>query len=291
MAFNLEQLTSYVEENRLPLIKKAVLGGKTIGLINLQTDIKGSAAINLIDVDPSLQEGGCGWNAEGGATLSQRIINTKLLKSNQAYCDKDFVSYWNNYMVKVGAGKETMPFEEYITEVTISKINESVEKMVWNGDSSKGAEFDGFLKVLGAEEDVITAQGTGAMAAIKAAYMALPEAIIDDAVMFVGADTMREYVQALIDKNYFHYDANAANGEVIIPGTNTKVIAVNGLNGTKKIVAGKPSNFVYGCDLLNDKEEFDFWYSKDNREYRLAVQFNGGVNVAYPNEVVVATVA
>lgn len=291
MAFNLEQLTSYVEENRLPLIKKAVLGGKTIGLINLQTDIKGSAAINLIDVDPSLQEGGCGWNAEGGATLSQRVINTKLLKSNQAYCDKDFVSYWNNYMVKVGAGKETMPFEEYITEVTISKINESVEKMIWNGDSSKGAEFDGFLKVLGAEDEVITTQGAGAMAAIKAAYMAIPEAILDEAVIFVGADTFREYVQALVEKNYFHYDANSTNGEIVMAGTNTKIISVNGLNGTKKIVAGKPSNFVYGCDLLNDKEEFDFWYSKDNREYRLAVQFNGGVNVAFPNEVVVATVA
>lgn len=291
MAFNLEQLTSYVEENRLPLVKKAVLGGKTIGLINLQTDIKGSAAINLIDVDPSLQEGGCGWNAEGGATLSQRVIATKLLKSNQAYCDKDFTSYWANYMVKVAAGKEVLPFEEYITDMTVSKINEGIEKMVWQGDSAKGAEFDGFLKVLGAEDEVIAATGADAAAAIKAVYMAIPEAVIDEAVIFVGADTFRAYVQSLVEKNYFHYDANAAAGEVIIPGTNTKVISVNGLNGTKKIVAGKPSNFVYGCDLLNDKEEFDFWYSKDNREYRLAVQFNAGVNVAYPNEVVLGTLA
>lgn len=291
MALNLEQLTSYVEENRLPLIKKAVLGGKTISLINLQTDIKGSAAINLIDVDPSLQEGGCGWNADGATTISQRVINTKMLKSNQSFCDKDFVSYWNNYMVKVGAGKETMPFEEYITDVTISKINASVERMVWQGNSENGAEFDGFIKVLGAEEDVIKANGSDATAAIKATYMAIPEEIIDEAVIFVGADTFRSYVQSLVEKNYFHYDANASMGEVIIPGTNTKIISVNGLNGTKKVVAGKPSNFVYGCDMLNDKEEFDFWYSKDNREYRLAVQFNGGVNVAYPNEVVVGTIA
>lgn len=291
MAFNLEQLTSYVEENRLPLVKKAVLGGKTVGLINLQTDIKGSAAINLIDVNPALQEGGCGWNADGGATLSQRVINTKLLKSNQAYCDKDFASYWNSYMVKIAAGKEVLPFEEYITDITVAKINESVERMVWQGDSSRGAEFDGFLKVLGAEEDVIKAQGADAAAAIKAAYMAIPEAILDDAVIFAGADTFRSYVQSLVEKNYFHYDGNGTTGEIMIPGTNTRVIAVNGLNGTKKIVAGKATNFVYGCDLLNDKEEFDFWYSKDNREFRLAVQFNAGVNVALPNEVVVATVA
>ena len=39
--------------------------------------------------------------------------------------------------------------------------------------------------------------------------------------------------------------------------------------------------------MLDDAETFDLWYSKDNREYRLAVQFNAGTQVAYPNEVVV----
>jgi hypothetical protein len=279
-----------VDEQRLPLIKKAVLGGKTVGLINLQTGVKKSAAINLIDVEPTLQEGGCGWNANGTATLSQRVIETNALKVNIPFCDKDFLAYWTNYEVKIGAGKETLPFEEYFTGAIVDNINEKVEKMIWTGADS-ASEFKGFLPILAGEEDVITVTGTGAYDTIKKAYMAIPEAILDKAVIFVGADTYRQFIQEMVEKNFYHYSADNTAQEFVLPATTTKVIAVNGLNGTKKVVAGAPENFFYGCDMLNDAETFELWYSKDNREYRLAVQFNGGCQVAYPSEVVVATLS
>ena len=99
-------------------------------------------------------------------------------------------------------------------------------------------------------------------------------------------------MQELVEKNYYHY---AANGypveEFVMPGTNTKVIAVNGLNGTGAIVAADLNNLFYGCDMMNDAEIFDLWYSKDFREYRLAIQFNAGVQVGVPQEVVIGTIA
>lgn len=292
MAVNFDGLTTYVDEQRYPLIKKAVLGGKTLSIINLQTGVKGTAALNLIDVDPTVQAGGCGWNAQGDANISQRKIATELLKVQMPFCDKDFRNYYMNYEVKIGAGKETLPFEEYFTSAVIEKLNGKVETMVWQGAKSKGAEFDGFLTILAEEEDVKTASGSGAYAAIKAAYNAIPVEVLDKAAIFVGADTFRSYMLEMVEKNFYHYAADGADvQEFIVPGTNTKVIAVNGLNGTAKIVAADPANLFYGCDMLDDKETFDFWYSKDNREFRLEVQFNGGVQVAYPSEVVVATVA
>lgn len=284
---NFDGLTSYVDEQRLPLIKKAVLGGKTVGLINLQTGVKKSAALNLIDVEPTLQEGGCGWNAAGDATLSQRVIDTKMLKVNIPFCDKDFINYWTNYEVKVGAGRETLPFEEYFTSMVIEKVNAKIEAMVWAGNSENGAEFDGLIKILG-EGSVTAATKTSAYEAIKAVYSAIPVAVLPKATIFVGADTFRSFMLEMVEKNYFHYAADGASvQEFVLPGTDTKVVAVNGLNGTKAIVAADPANLFYGCDMLDDAETFDLWYSKDNREYRLAVQFNAGVQVAYPNEVVV----
>lgn len=291
MAINVNGLEAYVDEQRLPLIKKAVLGGKSIGMINLQTGVKKSAALNLINVTPTLQAGGCGFNAQGDATLSQRVINTELLKVNMEFCDKDLLAYWAGYEVKVGAGKEQLPFEEYLTSAIIEGINEKVENLVWQGDKSKGAEFDGILTILDGE-DVVTAQGTGAYAAIKAAYAAIPVAVLPKATIFVGADTFRSYMLEMVEKNYFHYAADGADvQEFIVPGTNTKVVAVNGLNGTNKVVAADAQNLFYGCDMLDDAETFDLFYSKDNRAYRLVVEFNSGTQVAFPNEVVVGTVA
>ena len=294
MAMDLTKLPAYVEQEKLPLVKKTVLGAKTASIINVQSDIKGSAAINLLSVDPTLQAGGCGWNDAGNAAMSQRIIKTKFLKVNQSFCDKDFLNYWTNYEVKVGVGRETLPFEEYFTSAIVDKVKESVEKMIWNGNDS-ATQFKGLLPILSAEEDVITvgpADGTSAYAAIKEVYAAIPENILDKAVIFVGADTYRAFIMEMVEKNFYHYDGGSVEAkEFVLPATNTKVIAVNGLNGTKKIVAADPMNLYYGCDLLNDTETFDLWYSQDNREYRLAIQFNAGVEVAFPSEVVVATMA
>lgn len=283
--FNVSQ---YVDEQRLPLIKKAVLGAKTVGLINLQAGVKGKAAINLINVDPAIQAGGCGWNASGDANLSQREIDSKLLKVNMSFCDKDFAAYWANYEIKIGAGKETLPFEEYFTTSVIEGINAKVERMVWQGNEGEG--FKGLLPILDEESGKQTATASDAYGLIKATYEAIPVEVLDKAVIFVGADTFRSFMLSLVEKNLYHYPANGADvQEIILPGTNTKVIAVNGLNGTRKAVGADPMNLFYGCDMLDDKETVDFWYSKDNREYRLAVQFNAGTQVAYPNEVTVGS--
>ena len=41
-------LPAYVEQQRLPLIAKSVLGAKTASLITLQTGVKGDTAVNLV---------------------------------------------------------------------------------------------------------------------------------------------------------------------------------------------------------------------------------------------------
>lgn len=291
---DLTSLPQYVEQNKIPLVKKAVLGAKSASLFNVQTDIKGSATINLLGVTPSLQAGGCGWNDAGTAKVTQRTINTKFLKVNQSFCDKDFLNYYANYAVKVGVGKESLPFEEYFTSSIVDSVKELVEKMIWQGKDTAN-EFKGLLPILSGESEVITvepAEGASTYDAIKAVYAAIPEEILDKAVIFVGADTYRSFIMEMVEKNFYHYSADGADSkEFTLPATTTKVIAVNGLNSSKKIVAGAADNFYLGCDMLNDMEVFDLWYSKDNREYRLAIQFNAGVEVAFPSEVVVATLA
>lgn len=298
MALDLNSLPLYVEQRRLPLIKEAVLKAKSASLFNLQTDVKTSAAINLVSVNPTIQAGGCGWNDAGEAKLSQRVINTGLMKINQSFCERDFLKYWTGYEVKVGVGAETLPFEEYFTSLIVEEVKAGVEKMIWQGDKdSEDAtinHFDGILKVVADTDAVVPviAEGAGAYDAIKTVYMSIPEKVLDKAVIFVGADVFREFMQEIVEKNFYHY---AANGmpveEFVLPGTNTKIIAVNGLNGTNKIVAANPMNLFYGCDMMNDTEVFDLWYSKDFREFRLAIQFNAGVQVAFTDEVVVATMS
>lgn len=292
-------LTAYVEQRRLPLIKEAVLKAKSASLFNLQTDIKTSAALNLLSTAIQFGDGlACGWDEAGTQTLSQRILATGNIKINMAYCDKEMLKYWTQYQVRVAAGQKTLPFEEDFVNAVVENVKAAIETAIWQGDTTSGINnlkyFDGLLKILkdAAGTVAVTLTGASAYDDIMAVYNAIPEKVLDGASILVGSDTFRKFIQELVAKNYYHYSGENLNGEIMLPGSQVKVIAVNGLNGTDKIVAGQlDKNFFYGCDMMNDEEKFELWYSQDFREFRLAIEFNAGVQVAFPDEVVLGTKA
>lgn len=287
-------LPAYVEERRLPLIKEAVLGAKSASMFNLQTDIKTDAVINLLSTDVQFGDGlACGWDEQGTQTLSQRTIKTGNFKVNMSYCDKAMLKYWTQYEVRVAAGQKTLPFEEEFVNAVVADVKAKVEKAIWQGDiTSDNANlkiFDGLLKIAKADGNInkVTVDvAAGAYNAIKAVYMAIPEKVLDGAVIFVGADVYRKFTNELMEKNLFHYDGQGVDEEIYFPGTNVKVVAVNGLNGTDYIFAARPQDLFFGCDMVNDEEKFEFWYSQDNREFRLAIEANAGVQYAFSDQIV-----
>lgn len=291
-------LPAYVEQNRGELIAKAVLGARTASIINYQTGIKTSAAINLLSTDVQFQDGAdCGFNGAGSQELSQRLIQTGLVKVNMEYCDKNLLKAYTQREVVIAADENAMPFEEKFVGDVLANIKAALEKAIWAGDkASEDAnlnKFDGLLKILAADGAIAaTGSKSDVLAALQDVLVKLPAtALKEDTRIFVGDDTYMRFVNELVNKNLYHYSAENANYEIVLPGTTIRVTAVEGLNGTDKIVAGRASNFFYGTDLEGSEERFDFWFSQDDRTFKLAVEFNAGVQVAFPNEVVVVTLS
>lgn len=292
-------LPQYVEEKRLPLIAEAVLGAKSAKLFNLQTDIKHAAALNLLTTDVAFGDGStCGWDDAGSQSLTQRILTVGNIKVNMSFCDRDMLAKWMGYEVKVAAGSETLPFEEEFTNEVIKSIQEAVETAIYQGDTASNnvnlKAFDGLIKILTGEDgtiDVAASTESTALAKVRKVYNAIPEKAFTrgNVAILVGMDTFRALVGDLVDKNLYHYNPGAPEGEVYLPGTNVRIIGVNGLNGAKKAIAASLDNLFFGTDMVNDLETFKLWYSDDNQEFRLAVKFNAGVQVAFPDEVVLGT--
>lgn len=291
---NVNSLSDYVEEKRLPLIAKSFLTGKTVDLVMLETGVKQDTALNLLTSNVEFGDGAaCGWNPTAGVVLSQRVLHPVFLKINQAFCEKNLLKKWASYEVNLAAGRETLPFAEKFMDEIAKGIQKKIEDLIWNGDSYNNPnEPDGFIKILevaGTSVDVATESLT-AYNAIKAVYNAIPASIIDkeDTVIFVGEDTYREFIQELVAANLYHFDPDYKDGVYRLPGTSIRVIAVNGLNGAAHytIVAGRLSNFFYGVGAEDDAETLDLWYSKDNREWRLACYFAISAQIAFPDEVV-----
>ena len=49
MSFSLTGLTSYVNQNTLPLMTKAVFGAKSVAMANKMVGLKGTSAINIMN--------------------------------------------------------------------------------------------------------------------------------------------------------------------------------------------------------------------------------------------------
>lgn len=294
-------LPNYVEEHRLPLIAKSVLRGKTIELVQIETGVKSDTALNLISAAVQFGDGSnCGWTPTDGVTLSQRKLVPVFVKVNQAFCDKNLLKKWASYEVTLAAGRNTLPFEEQFLEEISNSINEQIEKMVWQGDSQNGSsriECDGYLKHIeagGSGATILTdTDGTTAYNRIKRVYNALPARVVDkqDTVIFVSNSLYREFINELVASNLYHFNPDYGQGEYPLPGTSIRVIAVSGLDGTDRIVAGRLSNFFYGVDAEDDKDTLDLWYSKDNQEFRLAVNFAVSTQIALPDEIVLSKIS
>lgn len=300
MAINTSSLTAYVGDNKEKLISKAVIGAKSASKFNLVTGVKGAQKLNLLDTTVSLQDGSaCGWTEAGTSKLSQRTIEAKPIKVNQSFCDKQLLATSLNYEVKVAAGQKTLPFEEEFVNGVIDGVAAEVEKTIWQGDTSKSTlnRFDGLIKILSGATVAGTysiQSGDTVSTIVSKTYALIPSAAYQagNVVMYMGSDMYRTWIQELIANGHLvisnAVEDVAMPDSLLIPGTNVRVEGVAGLDGTKKVYASYADNFVFGTDMQGDEEKAELWYSKDNREFRLALEFVAGVQVAFPELVAVA---
>jgi hypothetical protein len=312
MAFNVSALADYTEQNEALLVTSSVLGAKTASLIksagNVMVGVKSSETINIMDTDAIFQSGAsCGFNASGSTSFTQRTVTVGKIKVNESLCPKDLEAKYLQKALPTGSMYDAIPFEQEFTDKKAKRIASQLEIGLWQGNTSSVNvnlnKFDGLLKLMAADSSVVDANTStyisGApLSSITAAnvvsifdgiYKAIPATIVsyDDVVIFCGMDTFRTYTIALKNANMFHYTVDVkADNEFVLPGTTIKVIAVQGLNGTNDIVAGRLSNFFLGTDLLNEEEKFEIFYAKEADQVRFVSEFKMGVNIAFPDEVV-----
>lgn len=298
-------LQNYVDGNRLPLIREAVLRAKSAYLFNLMTGVKGATNLNLLNTEVEFGDGStCGWNEAGTSTISARTLTPGHLKVNMAFCEKALLKTALNHDVKIAANQKNLPFEEDFFKGIGDAIAANLEKALWQGDTASSDanlnKFDGLVKIIGAATPAANVTYTASdtvTTAVNKVYAALPAEVWSkgEVVLYMGEDQYRKYIQELIANGNIVI-TNAVEDipfkdSVLIPGTDVRVYGVAGLNGTNKMYASYKDNFVYGVDMTSDAEQYDFWYSQDNREFRLAVEFIAGVQVAYPDMIVAATQA
>jgi hypothetical protein len=311
MAFSISTLTNYTKENEAQLVTSSVLGAKTAALIksagNVMVGVKSAETINVMDTDAFFQAGGtCGWNASGTTSFTQRTVTVGKIKVQEALCPKTLESKYLQKALPTGSQYDSIPFEQDYSDKKAKTIASQLETALWQGDTTSANgnlnKFDGLVKLIGAASGVVDANvsgyisgaplssisSTNVVSLFDGIYKAIPAKVVsaDDMVIVCGMDTFRTYTIALKNANMFNYAFDGkADSEFTLPGTNIKVIALQGLNGTNDVYALRLSNMFLGTDLLNEEEKFEIFFAKEADEVRFAAEFKMGVNIAFPDEI------
>ena len=300
--FIVSSLPSYVEQRREPLIRDVVFGASSIAHLSLQTGIKTAAKLNILTADPVFQDGSvCGFSPDNTTALTQREIVTGLIKVNESYCPDTLLGKWAEYLVRIPEPQRAeLPFERYIVDVLKEGIRKGIELAIWQGDTTslddKLKWFDGFLKIAGADGNVVAVNipaGVSAYEAIKLVILGIPEADIHSAraKVFVNPNLFQLFMFELVEKNLYHYAGpqNESPEEYVFPGTSVRVICTYGLTGTYNIFASCSDNLFYGTDVENAAEQFKIVYDEISETFLLKVRFNAGVQYAFSERVVLGT--
>jgi hypothetical protein len=209
-----------------------------------------------------------------------------------------------------------MIFAQEYTGRKAGKIAEALEVAIWTATGSGYGGTNGLLNkfkgirqlVSDAGASVVNANVTGfygtgapitaidtmekAQKSVLAVINALPNGVKGktDVRIFVGWDVYNLLIQKYVDLNLYHYNPgstqNAPNSEFIVPGTSYKVIPVHGLTGTNDIYAFRMSNIFMGVDLQGEEDNFEMWYSQDDRNVKFSASFKIGIQFAFPDEIV-----
>lgn len=303
MAFDVTGLTAYVDEQAMKLIVGSVAGGNLAKYATLQSGVKTTTSINILDTDVNLVDGGCTRTASGTTTLSQRNLVPNSIAVYEDLCAADLDATYQSVMLKQGVNNELtqIPFEEIYMNLKIAKIQKQIEVKDWTGVAGAGS-YNGLAAQSTAVVEINPA-GAGALTAstIIAAFSKMAEnmdediAGADDIKLFCGMDLFLMYQRAIADGNYFHYVVDGEVGnelplvgfpQVTVCGT----VGLSGLNaggvaGTVVAYLTRASNIVIGVDLPDEEaNDVQNWYDPNDRTYKFSFAFRRAINWAFPTE-------
>lgn len=316
MAFNVGSISAYTDQLSGELIKKAVITGPTMDILtSIIPGVKYSQAINIIDNTAVPQAGACGFTSSGSVAFKQRNITVTDLMIQESLCFTTLESYWMGMKMKKGTpGAESVnDLGPILAESYVEKVKNTNEYNLWQGNYSGSTSYtlyNGFLKTIFDEATRINLSATTGtfssattsatvIADVEYIFASTPAAIRsrNDLALFMPLGDFLIYAAALRTANLFHFDAtqqSIAGWKInYIPGLT--VYGIPGMDGAHTLhptnychpwVLTYVANLVVGTDLLNEEENFDIWYSRDNKEVRVDIRWKLGTQVQFPELIV-----
>lgn len=299
--------TTYAGESQKKYISAALFSGQTLGnsAIEINQNVKYKDVIKKLATGSLLADGTCDFNASSSVTTTERFLEPKELQVNLQLCKQDFRSDWEAIEMGMSAHDNLPPtFADYLMSHVVEKVAEEIEIAIWQGDSATDGDFDGFIKLMEADGDVIdqtinAINASNVVDELRKATNQVPDRLYGSEKLRIYAPTnvVRAYIQSLGGFGANGQGANGINGEgqtwrsagaLYFDGI--EVFLAQGLP-TDHIVIAESDNLWFGTGLLNDTNEVKVLDMSDldgSQNVRMVMRMTGCVNYGIGSEIVLA---
>lgn len=303
MGYNISDLDSrlqnYLETNGTELISKTYFNSDSAKLFTVQTGVTGGLEVPIVRLDSTvvLQDGStCQFNAQGSDNFSARTLKGSPIAVQKEFCAKDLMSSWAHAETRMNAVAqgEKMPFEEMILTNNIDNIARLNERLIWEGDVNSEDEnlkrLNGIITIAMADELTVKNQTSDEKIynRCRAMWLAWDNTIGLKPTIFMSLSNYKKLIDEIVDANMYHVFASQTTGNytLTLPGTDIEIKAISGITGDT-IVMTPVENLYMGIDGTSDAEVVDFWYDKNDRNFKFDVEYSLSVNYGIAEWVMV----
>lgn len=305
MSFDLSGLQAYTDQLSTDLVSEALLKSYSVQMLTvLPGKTAGTTAINLLNSNPYIIDQTCGFGAAqvgpGGATGNSTVfdqidlvVQAKMLK--EQLCPSDLYNVWISSQLSPSTYLESVPFEEKIAKNKVDNIAAYIENTIWQGD---GGTLDGLLSQATVANGCIGGTGAGitlplavgtAFTSIWSIINKLSNALKqeNDLVMYMSYTNYQIAVQSLLAQGnslltQYPNIMNATGDSpstFVWPGTNVTLYAAGGINSNTHIILGPKKYIFFGTGLLDDQDNFKFYYDPSQDVVNFRSSFKLGTAV------------
>lgn len=296
MATTVTSTSNYAGKEAGKIIGKAFKEARTLasGFVTVNENVNYKLNLRKIQLTGGRRAYTCGFVPAGAITLSEKVLEPKKFADDFEICKEDFRNQWNDGDLGASAWNDgdMKPILDAVIAEKLAMEAEELETNIWQGDAANSTEFDGYIKLFEADNNIITVDGTdvtedNAAAEIGKAIKAVPAALRNKPFKLgVSSNIMTAYSLVLINKGIINGLGGDANTTMRFG--RWMIEELPGLPDNNMVIA-ESSNLVFGTGLQADFNEIRIVDSDAvnlDKVFKGSMVYNAGVEYYNSEEIV-----
>ena len=285
-------------------ISAALKEAKSLEYLTMIENVKYKSNIQKQAAASVLADATCDFTAAGTLTMTENVLEPKLLQINMDICSENLLSSWESLQMRAGAGAPPpASFDDYVISYMAGIIADGTESGIWTGTAAGAGSFQGFVGtggyLLAAQDpDVVQVDNDGGagtaytaaniIANLQALTAAIPTAVYvkEDLHIYMSPKTFRLYISAVSTLGYINAYSMNKDYDAVFEGV--KIAVCPGMRNDTMVAAQK-SNLFYGTDLLSDSTRInllDLSQIDGSQNIRLVARYSSGVKQGIGSDIV-----